>query len=173
MDAAEAFLTEKRAAVAELERTLDLARAELRGMEAFAKAVDDAAQQRTQTALMVRSAPARAGAAAADAASKGRQLGSISMRWRAVLWHLDALGGNFTPHDIVGAVRDLEAREMRPADAKRQMDAYAVLGFVNDDDGVFNVTDQFKSKFAESATAHNENAPPSELDGADEALTAH
>lgn len=136
-------------------------------MEAFAKAFDRSLQRQTRSALMVGSIPARSGAAAVDAAAKGRQPGSISMRWRAVLWHLDASGGNFDPNDIVGTVRELEGREMRPADAKRQMDAYAQLGFVNVDNGKFNVTDEFKSKFAESANAHNENAPPSELDGAE------
>lgn len=168
------ILTDKRAQILELEIRLSVERSELRGMEKMAALLG---AHPTPTSRTGGDDTARAAVAprpaATDAAARGRQLGSISMRWRAALWHLDALGGNFAPSDIVSAVRDLEGREMRPADAKRQMEAYSQLGFISAENGTFNVTDQFRSKFADSApNGSNENAPPETSSGAETAPDA-
>jgi len=180
------ILAEKRARITELESALEVERAELRGMELMAKLIvpSEAFLQLAVGSLKVGGGPARAGAARAldyaveEASTKGRQPGSISMRWRAVLWRLEGLGGNFRAADIVAVVKELEGREMRPADAKRQMDVYAQHGFVSVENDIYNVTDEFRSKFAQSAqNGSNENAPPSEnqddvLGGADTAQGA-
>lgn len=82
------------------------------------------------------------------AVNKGRQKGAISMRWRMNLWRLDEAGGGFSPEDVAAWVKEIEGREMRPIDAKRQMDGYAELGYVRMlPDGRYDVTDEFRLKF--------------------------
>ncbi|MEG3145933.1 hypothetical protein U1839_14830 [Sphingomonas sp. RT2P30] len=169
------ILADKRARIAGMETALAVERAELRGMEMMADLVGKAPRAPvivnvTRRRVLPESAPS-------ETASKGRQPGSISMRWRAVLWRLDEMGGDFAPSDIVSVVRDLEGREMRAADARRQMEIYVSLGFIRVENGTYNLTDDFRSKFAASANAQNENAPPSDpfediLGGADTALHA-
>jgi hypothetical protein len=168
------ILADKRARIAELEAAIVVERAELRGMEMMATLLSGSREQ----PLDATTAPAVAyihigHKHSSETPARGRQPGSISMRWRAVLWRLDSLGGNFSASEIVAVVSELEGRDMRPADARRQMELYKELGFVCYDNGAYNVTDQFRSKFAESADAHNENAPPSKLDGAEDAAGAH
>lgn len=153
------ILDAKRAEIAVAEAALNVMRAELRGMEAMAKALP-----------FSRGSEARGdrrddGGGATQESKGGRQVGSISKRWRTALWRLHSLGGDFSASDIVGVVRDLEGREMRAADARRQMDTYAGFGFIAEaGNDRYNVTSKFKSKFADHApNGFDENAPPSSV----------
>lgn len=169
------LLVEKRAQIAGLEAALEMEKAELRGMEAMAALL-------TKPVPMSRTHVPRAiNIRTDDLGGRGRQPGSISKRWRAVLWRLDGLGGDFTPIDIVDAVRDLEGRSTRPTDARRQMEGYVELGFIRLDNGKYNVTDEFRAKFADSGDqarlnemlgdfySPKENEPPSENAGGSDA----
>lgn len=160
------ILSDKRARVAELEALLSVEKAELRGMEQFASAFEMLAKRQGAATLRIPSRTTRL-----EEARTGRQPGSISKKWRVALWHLDEMGGDFSAQDIVNAVHELEGRALRPADAKRQMDTYAEHGFISEANGVYNVTDDFRSKFAEFASGSNENgaaeaAPDAEEVGA-------
>lgn len=139
------LLSQKRDRIAALKAAIEVEEAELRGMIAMAALLTKSAPPPRAH----RSRPIDLGVD--NGVSKGRQPGSISMRWRAVLWRLDGLGGDFTPADIVTAVRELEGRSTRPTDARRQMDGYVELGFVRLDEGKYNVTEEFRAKFADSA----------------------
>ena len=79
--------------------------------------------------------------------SKGRQVGAISKRWRAVL-AVVLPQPFFTPNDIVAAVHILEGREIRPVEARRQLEKYGELGFVMEIGGdSFTITPDAVEKF--------------------------
>jgi len=134
-------LLDQEALVASLEASVARERAKLEGMqEMFGWA--------NASVLRSRGAGIPGATVSMAEATKGRQKGAIAKRWRRILWALDGLGGNFTPADVSAQIFELEGRLSRPAESKRQMDAYIDLGYVMAaDGGAYNVTDEFRAKF--------------------------
>lgn len=147
------ILSEKRARIEGLELVLAAECEQLKGMEMMVAHFNGVAATR---------APLDSIKLASTPSVGGRQPGSISKRWRKVLWANDLGCGTFEISDLVLAVRQLEGRPLRPADAKRQMETYVELGFVTGSaDAGYVVTDEFRSKFADDAPdSFNENGEP-------------
>lgn len=133
-------LEHQRAHVAKLRAELDRQSLILEGMERMAAFVAPTAQG---LARRERGSKAEAGSA-----SRGRQPGAISQRWRHVFRSL-VLGGNrFNDEHVVGTVRRLEGREIRRSEVRRLFENHRANGLVAfHEDGTYSVTDHAIEKF--------------------------
>ena len=180
MTRADDIIHEQRAKVAEMERTLETARAELRGMETLARAWSIT----VSTVLPARATrgpekPSRPRVEATATRVGGRQPGAISRRWREVLTRLLATSNTwFDAQEVALAVRALEDREIKISEARRQLDGYIEHGFVErSDDGRYHITQTAIEKFGlnpakdsaiERASLEENEAPTGHAEGASE-----
>ncbi len=158
MDQIDSLLGDKRTKIATLERALETERAELRGMEALASAINSGVKTHAGRAFRV--GPLESGT---KPKGSGRQPGAISKRWRFVLETLLLLESDWFPAEtVVETVRALEQREIRPAEVRRIFDGYIEHGYVvKDDAGLYRVSDQAAEKFGLARTSPKENEAPS------------
>lgn len=96
-------------------------------------------------------------------ASRGRQPGAISKRWRAVFDSLVQSGNHFDEDAVIGVVRRLEGRDMRRSEVRRLFETHQGNDIIAvHDDGKYSVTDSAISKFG---LGRNDEGPPVETGG--------
>lgn len=139
-----------RADISEWRRKIELAEAELRGLERAAKYLP--AQTSTDVEKPKRS-PRRG----------GRQPGAISNRWKAVLGEL--VGGVFDDKHVADVVFELENRRIKPTEVRRIFEGYIEHGYVEKTgDDLYRVTDVAIEKFdLEKEEGPDESGPQSDV----------
>lgn len=155
-----------RSSIEEWRRKIELAEAELRGLERAAKYMP--AHPATEPVKSKRTS--RRG---------GRQPGAISNRWKAVLGELT--DGLFDEDTVVNVVFELESRKIKPTEVRRIFEGYIEHGYIEiGPDNLFRVTDYAVQKLdlkkdegpdaagptTDGSVAERSNAPDSKSGGA-------
>lgn len=162
MESPDAIIAAARGSILAREKELDALRAELRGMEAMAEAF-----RRSHHAAGASRAKAAENTPPKSGHVGGRQPGSITRRWRAVLRDLVFLSHEWFPaEDVIAAVRKLDDRLIRPSEVRRVFEGYAQHGYVETDaSGRYKITQTAVDKFDLENLTPSENV---ELDAPDE-----